>query len=105
MASAATGGSLGRDEGPKAILRRLLSNAKAPLTSSELWVVAEPEGLKSKRHMKQMLAQMKSSRQVVTKPMGRNLASRHRARSHGYALPHIAEEWAASRLGGVTVLP
>lgn len=46
-------------ESVKSILRQLLSRAEAPLTSTELWAAAESEGLKSKRHMKQMLAQVR----------------------------------------------
>eukprot|EP00887_Chlorella_sp_A99_P002459 scaffold10.g2459.t1 len=72
-------------EGVKATLLRLLRGADEPLTSAELWQRAEPEGLKSKRHMKQMLAQLKKGKQLVTRPMGGG-----KRKSYGYALPEVA---------------
>lgn len=56
------------EEGPKAVIRRLLIDSGRPMTSDELWEKAEKEGIKSKRFMKMMLSQMRSRGAVKTSP-------------------------------------
>ena len=70
-------------EGAKTTLHRLLSTADKPLASAEVWALAEPEGLKSKRFMKQMLKQMRVRGHVETVP----LAGSKKVKSFGYLLP------------------
>jgi len=69
--------------GPKTTLNRLLETAEKPLTSAELWALAETKGLKSKRFMKQMLQQMRKRGHVKTIPM--STGKKHK--SFGYLLP------------------
>lgn len=75
-------------EGAKSTLHRLLSSADRPLTSAEVWSRAESEGLKSKRFMKQMLAQMRQRGHIRTVPLG--AGKKHK--SFGYFLPGTAAE-------------
>lgn len=71
------------DPGVKAKLHRLLVSAEKPLTSAEVWALAEPEGVKSKRFMKQMLAQMRKRQHVKAVPLGGG--KKHK--SFGYLIP------------------
>ena len=75
-------------EGAKSTLHRLLSSADRPLTSAEVWSIAESEGLKSKRFMKQMLSQMRQRGHIRTVPLG--AGKKHK--SFGYFLPGTAAE-------------
>jgi hypothetical protein len=70
-------------DGVKTTLHRLLATAEKPLTSAEIWSLAETEGLKSKRFMKQMLQQMKKNGHIKTVP----LAAGKKLKSFGYLLP------------------
>lgn len=42
---------------------------------------------------------MKGSKQVVTKPL-RGSGGKGKGRSHGYALPEVAQRWAAAKKSG-----
>uniref|UniRef100_A0A1D2A2L8 Uncharacterized protein n=1 Tax=Auxenochlorella protothecoides TaxID=3075 RepID=A0A1D2A2L8_AUXPR len=72
-------------EGVKKILQRHLGQADRPLTSAELWSLTEPEGVKSKRHMKQMLQQMRKTQVVATKPLGASTTKKS-SKQFGYLL-------------------
>lgn len=54
------------EEGVKSRLKQILAGAENPMTVAEVWENAEEQGVKSKRHMKQMLQQMKKAGGVKT---------------------------------------
>lgn len=68
----------------KGTLHRLLTTAEKPLSSAEMWSLAEEQGLKSKRFMKQMLQQMKKNGHIKTVALG---GAGKKNRSFGYLLP------------------
>lgn len=53
----------------KSKIKGILQQAENPLTASEIWTQAEQQSVKSKRHMKQMLQQMRKDGQVKTIPL------------------------------------
>lgn len=65
-------------QGVKATLFRLLGSS-VPLTSAELWEQAETEGVKSKRHMKLMLNDLRKRGWVATQPPPADAARRDKA--------------------------
>jgi len=68
----------------KGTLHRLLTTAEKPLTSAEMWTLAEEQGLKSKRFMKQMLQQMKKRGHIKTVAL---VGAGKKNKSFGYLLP------------------
>ncbi|KDD76728.1 hypothetical protein H632_c125p1 [Helicosporidium sp. ATCC 50920] len=69
--------------GAKTVITRLLhDNQGELLTSDQLWQLAEPEGIKSKRFMKMMLQELKSRGRVHTRPV----QSAKRTKKFGYKI-------------------
>ncbi|KAK9863424.1 hypothetical protein WJX84_010252 [Apatococcus fuscideae] len=52
----------------KTKLIRILTDASEPLTSQAVWLKAEPEGFRSKRHMKGLLDDMRRRGVLKTEP-------------------------------------
>jgi hypothetical protein len=63
-----TSGSCTENNGPGVLskLWKILGEAETPLTSDQVWELAEKEGVRSKTHMKLMLSQMKQRGNVST---------------------------------------
>lgn len=86
-ATAASGGEAGSSAGPsdkagpKTTLQSILQAHDVPLSSAQVWEVAEQEGLRSKRFTKQLLQQMKQSGLVKTKHL-----SGKKSKTYGYIL-------------------
>jgi hypothetical protein len=55
------------EDGVKSKIFEILTDTK-PMTSAEIWAEAEKKGVRSKRHMKMMLQDLRQRGWVVTKP-------------------------------------
>lgn len=71
-------------QGVKAKLYEVFSENPRPLSAAELWEIAEGKGVKSKRHMKLMLQDLRKRGWVITKPGA--VASAKRDKSFRYEL-------------------
>lgn len=86
-------------EGAKSKLMRILGGATEPLTSEQVWQVAQAEGLPSKRFTKKMLQQLKTAGLVATKPAGGHVAGRKQGtRNFVYSLKEVQQRQRQARL-------
>lgn len=87
-----TSGRYTEKSGPGVLskLWKILGEAETPLTSDQVWELAEREGVRSRTHMKLMLSQMKQRGNVSTKVV----ASEHKKKGKkpfGYYLTNKSE--------------
>lgn len=90
----------GEGAGVKATLFKLLAPVKDPITAEDLWQLAQGEGLKSKRFMKDILDDLRKRGKITSKPA--------RGKSFGYILPTnwaVLKNAATSQGKGLPTVP